>query len=993
MDTPAPSRADRIKQELLSFPKRAREYDETWKRLCQLFPKTDFHNIRSQHQWNDFFATIPPEVLRSFSSKAINDPLLWQYGPISQHQDVQQAISLSLATTASTDQEGETSLREASAINYSAFDSREEGADNQTNTEEKNREKTFQEGGKQLSQAAPTQSSDQHLETAFIDEARNQLRARNPGKPISEDDVQLLAHQLKRHAMSGQRFQRIREHAASSKDETILSSSPITSTTIGDRIDPFLTTQQEQGRSTAFSPESFSQSDEEEMSHENVPDSESQSSRAGPGYSSRPPFHRKGSGFPSFSPRGLSSVGQIAKVARFGAFLWPWGIIIIAVVLFLLIIIVILSEEDEAAANVSVRLETSQLEVEALSDEDLEILKGCQSTAYSENIPQCEELYKKLSQQNQGGTLGISDVRTVLGAKDNPSVLGYNLPFDLDVLLEKLNTLLEKTREILEKSVITYTITVSYPGKADDVRVTYPINPDEAIFLSATGICKLIKDSQNRITAVEWSMKENQGVDQSTFTRCAIGTDTIPTPTYHQNSEKNNLQNSSTQKVDITKYFGPPYYLPKPNGPSDINFSEEQIKNANTLGAAIARIQPYLRKRFPPTHTDPFLAVMWTMAIEGSGADPYFWNCNETYKGKENISRGCRGWYNSGNWQVGYGIQVAQASSHLAEDFKEIYGSSDASKVQEVGNRVIKNGGITNPSTMPAKSVEQLVQEAGKPGTIFQYRPTTDTEAAAQQAIAILLMDPAIGAASIAQEVAGDIGNNWAATMRSWGQNYYINGLDPNNPIFSNRIKLLAEKYTGEDSLNSGSDRDGSSFSPLSFQIKILPIKKNTTILGQARAVVIGGRGGSLTNSTSTETGNAINIGTSGTTKGSPPNTTTCGGKYSLNNPMGKNFGDPDCNFTKDDLYSLLKQYDPENADYWFSVVVPCESSYNPNALQDPSVAVDPAGAWGLYQMGRGKNGEYDHGDVAWPQQTFNATTYRRNAGKWTYWACAKDRW
>jgi hypothetical protein len=146
------------------------------------------------------------------------------------------------------------------------------------------------------------------------------------------------------------------------------------------------------------------------------------------------------------------------------------------------------------------------------------------------------------------------------------------------------------------------------------------------------------------------------------------------------------------------------------------------------------------------------------------------------------------------------------------------------------------------------------------------------------------------------------------------------------------------------------------------------------------------------TQTTNTQSSSVVeNINTS-------PNGNTCG-KYSLNNPMGKNFGDPNCNFTKDKLYSWLKTQDAANADYWFYTVIPCEApGYNPNTYYRCGAAgctPDPAGAWGLFQMGRGRNGPYDHGDVNWPAQVINATTYRRNLGwyGWTYWACAKSRW
>lgn len=125
------------------------------------------------------------------------------------------------------------------------------------------------------------------------------------------------------------------------------------------------------------------------------------------------------------------------------------------------------------------------------------------------------------------------------------------------------------------------------------------------------------------------------------------------------------------------------------------------------------------------------------------------------------------------------------------------------------------------------------------------------------------------------------------------------------------------------------------------------------------------------------------------------PTTSTCNGMYNLNNPMGMNFGDPLCDFTKNGLYTELQQIDPANAEIWFNVVVPCESSYNPNALQPPAQAVDPAGAWGLFQMGRGKNGTYDHGDVVWGMQASNAVNYNNKVinGNWRYWACARSYW
>lgn len=126
---------------------------------------------------------------------------------------------------------------------------------------------------------------------------------------------------------------------------------------------------------------------------------------------------------------------------------------------------------------------------------------------------------------------------------------------------------------------------------------------------------------------------------------------------------------------------------------------------------------------------------------------------------------------------------------------------------------------------------------------------------------------------------------------------------------------------------------------------------------------------------------------------GYPPTLDNCNGAYQLNNPVG-NFGDPLCDFKKDDLYTQLQQQDPRNADFWFYQVVRCESSYSPNSYRDPNTiprTPDAAGAWGLFQMGRGKNGQYDHGDVPWQQQIFNAVNYAKlipSIG--AYWATAR---
>ncbi len=91
-----------------------------------------------------------------------------------------------------------------------------------------------------------------------------------------------------------------------------------------------------------------------------------------------------------------------------------------------------------------------------------------------------------------------------------------------------------------------------------------------------------------------------------------------------------------------------------------------------------------------------------------------------------------------------------------------------------------------------------------------------------------------------------------------------------------------------------------------------------------------------------------------------PTTQDNCGGKYELKNPLG-NFGDSSCNFSFEGLSGAIQKQDPSNLSNWLSIIA-LESYTGPNAYN--AAAIDPQGAWGLVQMGRGRNGQYDHGDV-----------------------------
>ncbi|GIW62160.1 MAG: hypothetical protein KatS3mg089_1012 [Patescibacteria group bacterium] len=404
--------------------------------------------------------------------------------------------------------------------------------------------------------------------------------------------------------------------------------------------------------------------------------------------------------------------------------------------------------------------------------------------------------------------------------------------------VDKYQQELQKIAERIKESQITYTIRVVYEGQAEDIIVTDPI-PENALFISASGKYttkkEILPNGLEKVTAVIWSVRENQGmINNQSGSSSGQLTGTPST--------------SQASSVNFNKYTQSPYNLPPPNGPSDINFSESQMNDMNTLGSLVAKYQSYLRtkvKNGDPKYIDPFLSVIWTGAVEGIGGYRFFWNCQDTHK---EINRGCIGGYYSGGWQVGYGIQVSQATSHIVEDFEAAYGqgsASNPSKVKEVGQRVINDSGgkITNPPSFPEIALTTLASRA------------QSGDSSAQQAIAILLMDKDLGAIALAREIASDIAanDNWRSTMEGWAP-YYKQFMQ----TFSNRAKALADKYKGIPM----SDNTGtvSTFAPQEFTITILPLVRNDLFYSsRAIARAIGGQGNPQSGEKTTSTTNPPN--------------------------------------------------------------------------------------------------------------------------------------
>jgi hypothetical protein len=115
----------------------------------------------------------------------------------------------------------------------------------------------------------------------------------------------------------------------------------------------------------------------------------------------------------------------------------------------------------------------------------------------------------------------------------------------------------------------------------------------------------------------------------------------------------------------------------------------------------------------------------------------------------------------------------------------------------------------------------------------------------------------------------------------------------------------------------------------------------------------------------------------------------------------GENFGDPQCDLTQSEaankaaIYTYLKQIDPKNADTWFNVIIPCESSFLP--LEYSPNSHSTLGAYGLVQTNPGTNpytmaartGTSDIGDVPWKQQLQNGVNISAGITSFSaYWGC-----
>ncbi len=327
------------------------------------------------------------------------------------------------------------------------------------------------------------------------------------------------------------------------------------------------------------------------------------------------------------------------------------------------------------------------------------------------------------------------------------------------------------------------------------------------------------------------------------FLSTKFGENILPSKTTVSGIKKGVLQSQTAYAaVDVTKYTQSPYNLPTPGEPEEL--SSEAITIANSVGSHVASFQTYLTSKHDAQLVDPFLSAIWAAAIEGI-TSPYFWNCNDN--DSITVNDGCAGNFSSGNWQVGFGIQVSQAANHIVEDFNAAYGdgkADDATFVGGIGQAVLDSGSISNPSTFPNKKLSEISAAA------------INGDSASQQALAVLLMDQKLGAIAVAREIASDIAGNgsWRGAMEGWDSppdsTYYTDNMQK----FSNRMAYLAQHYTGVSGTVPGGGVGGGSFT-LSLVLK--PTKDDVYVTNIATAYAIGGTGG--TGSSSATTNGPVN--------------------------------------------------------------------------------------------------------------------------------------
>lgn len=267
-----------------------------------------------------------------------------------------------------------------------------------------------------------------------------------------------------------------------------------------------------------------------------------------------------------------------------------------------------------------------------------------------------------------------------------------------------------------QDTYLEYTITVSYSGPVSSITVTDYL-PEELEYVPGVSVDAPVQPTVNGNT-ITWVVP----ISGSTSTG-ATGPSNLDT-------------------------FNQAYFsglgFPSPNG--DVTLSQEGLRRWDEgAGAAILKAAGIIG-------IDPGLIGAWSF-FEGINYDPAVDNCDDGRNGEDtNALTRCS---NTSNWQVGgVGIRPSEQLGVLAEAFEQMYGSSDASTVQRVGQEIYTK--IGRSGTFPSISAAEAASR-------FASNPDLAGD---------LMRDNQIGAYILAK-LFKSYGNNVANTMEGWSSTYY----------------------------------------------------------------------------------------------------------------------------------------------------------------------------------------------------------------------------
>lgn len=510
MDYKTVSSQNTIKEELLKNPRKADEFDRVWKQIYNFYyytKKFDIHKIKSQERWDEFFKNIDKKLLKSIKHKAVLDPELWLYGSVSQDKDIQGMIMANAINPVheEKDEHKSSDSHDHHALSHSSAH-REVGATPVASTIPA----PITTNPIIVTKNTPAPAA---VPIQIITQTRtpvSQILANTAKQGATP--LKILTQQMAKNPAPSQPIQLVTQTRA--PISTLLSTSagsptfqePETQSIIvtgpdareippasppGDTSSPLIMPRQR------FSPP---QPTMPSTPHAPIP-------RGVAGGGSR------GAGGSHGVPGSMGKLASTAVTAGINALpggvivttIWKNKKVIAGLLVFLLFFFSTFFNEDNTTTTIlptGVKTADPVEQVDNPPAEIPELPSGCIA-----NPSLCN-----LGQEDSGRLLARSEETRVLGTKTQAE----------QAKVKGISDIIKNFGDLL-KSEITYSITASYPGVADDIIVTDPV-PNEVLFIAASGICNTVRDPvSKKVTSVWWSVKENQRVDQSALNCTEIG--------------------------------------------------------------------------------------------------------------------------------------------------------------------------------------------------------------------------------------------------------------------------------------------------------------------------------------------------------------------------------------------------------------------------------------------------------------------------------------